>query len=538
MRPVPLREAQERWQGAGSELERAMWAREFEKIVAGRGVEAALVEPPPSFAGVRLEEFFAECLVHVKGQAAGLPFVLEPWQREFLAEFDRLDELGCRIYSRGLLGVPRGNGKSPLAAGRALFDLVTKPDAPDVFTCAASRDQARIVLDYARGFAAQGPLAELLEVGRHEIRNPLNGGTLKALSADGPLQHGLNPTSVTIDELHSFRTSKTEELFDAIDTSLKRPDAHWLSITTATGDRASLLGRQLAEITGTLEIERPQRGLWVARDEAVGLLAYWYGAGENDDFEDEALWRAVNPASFVSLGALGKQRRSPTMPRTTFARLHLNAPVLEERELWIPLPEWERLGGGPGVPEGARVCVGLDGSRTFDTTAVAVASRAEDGRIDVAVRVFSTRLDAPHHVHHAGGRIDFEDVEAHAIDLFDRYLIAEAAFDPRYLDRSAELLERRLPAATLIEVEPSSRAMRDALAALERGVLDGVLRHDNDPVLREHLAWTVADRADSGELRRVSKADRTRPIDAVIAVALAYWRASQPGKKPARAMSW
>ncbi len=154
------------------------------------------------------------------------------------------------------------------------------------------------------------------------------------------------------------------------------------------------------------------------------------------------------------------------------------------------------------------------------------------------MRVFSTRQDAPHHVHHVGGRIDFEDVEAHAIDLFDRYLIAEAAYDPRYLDRSAELLEKRLPAATIIEVEPSSRAMRDALAALERGVLDGVLRHDNDPVLREHLAWTVADRADSGELRRVSKADRTRPIDAVIAVALAYWRASQPGKKPAVARSW
>ncbi len=60
----------------------------------------------------------------------------------------------------------------------------------------------------------------------------------------------------------------------------------------------------------------------------------------------------------------------------------------------------------------------------------------------------------------------------------------------------------------------------------ERGVLDGVVRHDGDPVLREHLAWCAADRADSGELRRVSKADRTRPIDAVIAVALAYWRAS------------
>jgi len=41
---------------AASESERLGWAREFEKIVAGKGVEAVLVEPPPSFAGVRLEE--------------------------------------------------------------------------------------------------------------------------------------------------------------------------------------------------------------------------------------------------------------------------------------------------------------------------------------------------------------------------------------------------------------------------------------------------------------------------------------------------
>ncbi|MBA3374341.1 MAG: hypothetical protein H0U00_00735 [Actinobacteria bacterium] len=31
------------------------------------------------------------------------------------------------------------------------------------------------------------------------------------------------------------------------------------------------------------------------------------------------------------------------------------------------------------------------------------------------------------------------------------------------------------------------------------------------------------------ELRRIPKADRTRPIDGVVAVALAYWRASLGG---------
>ena len=147
-----LREIQERWQQASSEIERKAWAREFEKAITGER-DAPLLAAP-SFEGMSVPDFFAECLVHVKGPAAGEPFILEPWQEEYLTEFDRVDELGCRIYSRGILGVPRGNGKSPLAAGRALYDLVTRPDAPDSFCAAAARDQARITLDYARMFAA------------------------------------------------------------------------------------------------------------------------------------------------------------------------------------------------------------------------------------------------------------------------------------------------------------------------------------------------------------------------------------------------
>ena len=515
-----------------SESERRGLARDFEKLLRSERApaaeaDAAAAPVPPS---IELTEFFAEYLVHVKGGAAGEPFVLEPWQREFLEEFDRVDELGCRIYNRGLLGVPRGNGKSPLAAGRALYDLVTKTDAPDVFTAAAAKDQARITLDYARGFAAQGPLSELLEVGRHEIRNPANGGALRALSADGYVQHGLNPSAAILDELHAFSTSKQQEVFTALDTAVhKREGAYWLATTTATGDRGSLLGLLLTEIQERFEVDRLQRGLWVARDETTGFLAYWYGADETSDFDDERLWRAVNPASFVSLDALRKQRSSPSMPKTTFARLHLNAPVLEERERWIPLPEWDRLADGTSIAEGSTAYLGLDGSRTFDTSVVAVAAPAADGRVDVSCTVFATRQDVAHHVHHAGGRINFEDIEDAAVDLFERFDVREAAYDPRYLDRSAELLESRLQATAIFSVEPSSKHMRSALAALERGVLDGTLRHDGDPVLREHLAWCIADRSDSGELRRVSKADRSRPIDAVIAVALAYWRASLTG---------
>ncbi len=138
---------------------------------------------------------------------------MEPWQQSFADEFVRLDGEGQRIFKRGLLGIARGNGKSPLVLGLALRELFAADDSPsDVFLAAASRDQARIVFEYARGFVESGPLAGLFEVGRNEIRNPANSGVLRTISADGYVQHGLNPSSVVIDELHAWQTDKQREL--------------------------------------------------------------------------------------------------------------------------------------------------------------------------------------------------------------------------------------------------------------------------------------------------------------------------------------
>jgi phage terminase large subunit-like protein len=168
----------------------------------------------------------------------------------------------------------------------------------------------------------------------------------------------------------------------------------------------------------------------------------------------------------------------------------------------------------------------MDGSRTFDTTVVAWASRAEDGRVDVDARVFSVRAGTPHHVLHEGGKINFEDVEEFVLDRFDLYHVQEAAYDPRYLDRSAELIDARLPDAAIVRVEPQSQAMRAALTALERGVAEGIIRHRGDPVIAEHVDWAGVQRGESDEVRRVFKIDRSRPIDALVAIALAYSRAS------------
>ena len=73
------------------------------------------------------------------------------------------------------------------------------------------------------------------------------------------------------------------------------------------------------------------------------------------------------------------------------------------------------------------------------------------------------------------GRLDFEDVEEFMLDLFDRLDVYEVGYDPRYLERSVELVQRRLPDSFIFPVEPSSRLMRDALETFYR------LTHEGQP---------------------------------------------------------
>jgi Phage Terminase len=211
------------------------------------------------------------------------------------------------------------------------------------------------------------------------------------VSADGFVAHGLKPSAVIIDELHAWSTGKQLELFDALDTAVhKRPGGFWLVITTAGHDKSSLLGRLYSSMLESLELdEKP--GFVVGRYEFNGVLMHWYGVPEDCDADDRKLWRAVNPASFVTTEALRKQRNSPSMSRATFARLHLNAWVAPDVERWIASDTWLGLAGNVEIPEGATVFIGADGSRAYDTTAIAWASKAPDGRIDVDARVFSVR---------------------------------------------------------------------------------------------------------------------------------------------------
>ena len=135
--------------------------------------------------------FFQKHLTHAKGELGGKPFVLEPWQKRYVWSLFR-ERAGRRVVRTSLLAIPRKNGKSTLAAGIALRCLMENEPGAEVYSCAASRDQARLVFDTAKIAVEQSPvLSQYLKVYRNAIVRESTHATYKALSAEAGIQHGL-----------------------------------------------------------------------------------------------------------------------------------------------------------------------------------------------------------------------------------------------------------------------------------------------------------------------------------------------------------
>jgi phage terminase large subunit-like protein len=526
---------QERFRRASSEPERRAVALEFEQAVrlvqaraererpdgggAALAAELATLGKPASVA--RLLRFFPEYFVHPKGPLIGQPFRLEGWQQRFLREFYKRDKQGRRVYRLGVLGVPRGNGKTPLAAGLGLYELVSRTDAPEIYFAAGSKEQAGIGLSFARPFAEQGGLADWVTV-RSAISCPASDGVMRVVSSEGQLQHGRAPAAALIDELWAFTTARQEQTYIALSSALhKRDDAYLLAISTAGYDKHSLLGRIYEAALGWPDVTTSKNGcLTIAKDTGNGQLLWWYGAPDNADPDNEQIWKAVNPASWIRLRDLRRQLHDPGLGELEFRRLHLNQ-WTRSRDAWLPGNLWEELYSDQEIPEGAAIYVGVDVGLYHDSTAVCIAHRLEDGRVVLRAHVWATDAKAPAHVHVSGGKMQLALVEEHIKELHRRYRVLEVAYDPRFFERSAEILEHA--GVTMVEFLQASAPMADAYQAFYQAAHEHELSHDGDPIFAAHIDATAADKSERGW--RVRKLKSSHHIDATVAAVLAHARA-------------
>jgi phage terminase large subunit-like protein len=469
--------------------------------------------------------FFEHILKHTADEWYGCPFLLVPWQEEALsAIFGQLDEAGNRVIEMAYLEVPKKAGKSEMAAGLALFVLLTtSTPGCQVYGAAAATRQALNVFRAACKMVDQSPiLSKRLRVlrGTHRIIKRSDPESFyAAVAADGDFGDGVNPAVVIADEIHRWKTRKQLDNWDVLSNGgITRRQTLTIAITTAGVQNESPLAWRLHE-----KSRKIQEGI-VSDAKFYGRI---YGAAKEDDPSDPATWIKANPSLKQNGGFLDIEKirekyvsHEAEGDLTSFKRYYLNMWDQKESRA-IDMVKWDASAGDwrasgllakstgdkvrplpPALMERfqkRRCWAGVDLSMTTDLSAVSLVFPGDDGAYDVlaffwmpeqAVRQRERRDGMPYQrwadqgfIELSSGEvIDYRDITARLEWSSDMFDLEEICFDP-WNSRQISVPLVAL-GHSCIEIRQGVATLSEPSKKLLELVAGGKLHHGGHPVLR------------------------------------------------------
>jgi phage terminase large subunit-like protein len=437
---------------------------------------------------------------------SGDAMVLEPFQREMLAEhFTGATET--------LILLPKKNGKSTLLAALALFHLITTPDAECVVG-AASRDQATILYDQAAGFVRRSPgLPERVRVkrGYREIQTtrPDDAGRVRVLAADVDTADGVIPTLALVDELHRH---KSAGLYGVFRDGLGPRRGRMVTISTAGDSETSPLGLMRQQAHRLRDNSRDDFHLTARSDDRSYAMHEW-SLARDDDVDDLALVKRVNPASWQTPAMLARRHDSPSMLPWQWARFACGLWTASET-WWITGEQWHAGARGERIMPGDRIAIGFDGSRSGDSTAL-VGCRLHDGLVQpLAV------WQAPEGSRESEWRVFSGQVDAAIARTFAHYDVARGYFDPPLWQSEIEAWIREYGQPAVTPWATNTARMIHAVERFRTDLVGGTLHHSGDAVLSAHV-MNARTREVRGGYWLMKDRDAAK-IDAAVAAVLAY----------------
>lgn len=441
-----------------------------------------------------------------KGVGWGEPLRLASWQRSFLRA-----ALADGV-SAAVMSLPRGNGKSTLAAALALWALFDGDDesgSPQVPIVAVTVGQAiRSVYGVAVSMVAAEPaLAErsiiYSGIATPRIYTPANEGTAFPIASDVAGLQGLDPTFAIADEVGFL----SAESFHALQLAGgKRPRSLLMGLGTPGLDRDNALYqlRRLVADGATLP----------------GFVYREHSAPPGSDVHDERVWRRANPAlraGYLRIEALRSDLA--IAPESHFRIFRLGEHDVQGADGWLGADGYAVWAGLEARGEdryelapGAPTWVGMDVGLKRDSTAVVAVQYRADGRLHAVCRIWLPSTYEP---------VDVTDVMGHLRDLARRYHVEAIAFDPRFFDVPAKMLaDEKLP---MIEVPQSPEHMTPAIGNLYAAIMAGTLSHDHDEAFTTQILNAVPRLNERGFT--LAKGKSRGRIDAAVALALAVDRA-------------
>lgn len=471
-------------------------------------------------AGPKRVEAFCKTFLRVpKGTGARKPFVLRPWQMEIVAGCFPHPNTGKRPR-QALVSLPRGNGKSTLAAALALFSLFADGEEGAQILCIASdMRQALITFNAARRMVELSPelLSRCQIYGGDDPRIyvPGSDSVMRALPANEAALQGWDPSFAIVDELHVV----SAELWNAMTLAAgKREKSLVLAISTPSDSEDSVMWSLVKHGR-----ENPENSSFFLRE---------WAAPEGCEVEDEEAWAIANPAlgDFLHIDAL---RSTVATTREGAYRRYRLGQWLSGGDAWLPFGAWAEVADHErAVEPGTRICVGFDGSASGDSTALVAAT------VEAEPHVFVLG-----HWANPGDprwRVPRGEVHERVIEVFGTYEVAELAADPWGWRSEIEAWSARFPSRVVEWPTNILSRMGPATDRFYAAVMEQHISHSGDEELARHLGHCRAKSTVHGDVVMKERKDSSHKIDLAVAAVVAHERAMHYSKRRARrrALSW
>jgi len=488
--------------------------------------------------------WIAKHLQLVEGTWTGQPFVLMPWQSDFLMRLlgwvKWSEEWGrwALRYRRALVMVPKKNGKSPFAAAIGLL-LAYGFHAPEqiemgseVVIVAKDKIQTDNVFKHVRRMVKRSSaLAATCHI-NESLARVLHGPTdtlCRALAHDPDQLEGLNPRALIADELHVWKGTRLWESIRWAGAS--RPDCLLLAISTAGDDRQSLLWNQY-------EYARDVNAGRIVDHEFLGVV---YEADDDDDWTKPSVWKKANPSlgntvKRSEIAASCTEAKANGRLQAAFRRYRLNVWTQPEAA-WLDAQYWKDCGRRYGLEqiEGKTCALGLDLSRTKDLTAAVLTWMDDDCLCcwpEFWLPEETARRLQPHvpmldwakakHLHLTpGDTVDYGLVFDRIRELSEQTYISHVLYDPWNAEHITARFQDELGIERLKFPQTVSNFNSPA-KELERRILSASFAHPKNPVLTWQAGHVLVYSDPNGNIRPVrrEKTDH-RTIDGIVALIMA-----------------
>lgn len=499
--------------------------------------------PDPFGFGERAVNFLRN-LKHPKSELPGRAFALDPWMERIIRRiYGPRHPDGTRIVKTVFAMIPRGNRKTTIGAALTLLHSIGPEKVPggQVVCAAADQKQARIAFEEATSvIRADKRLVPLVDIAdyRNRFRDARSGSIVEAISADAKTQHGRTPSFTLMDELHAW---PKRDLWEALKTGLlKTAGSLNVIITTAGRGQTSI----------AFETYDYARKIALGEIEDPATLPIIFEAPKDCDWQDEAVWHAVNPGlpyghpDLEGLRQFAREAANRPGDRESFRQLNLNVWLDHHNNPFVEMDVYD-AGRDPidfDLLRGVPCFVAVDMSISTDLSAVVAAWRDPDDEEAFIVRPFffcpennlrakadtdgvpyPTWAEEGFIMPTPGDVIDYRAIVECIRDLTQTFTVAEIVYDRAYAMPVVLGLQEYGIEATAMPLDPKSQ--NDGVMRLERAIGARKFKHGGHSVLRWNIANVSIYTGPSG-LRTMHKGKSTDRIDGAFATWMAVARAA------------